>query len=425
MKATKWILPAAIVAIAAFGCLEAFSAAIPNTAENPNIFLGPIARVGITAPISDYTAFSLLGEGGPKNWRLGGTLGWQVSYYHRIKASAELLRQKLTYSFFDGQQSAWMNQGALGLRYEYDFREDAPFNTYNTLLTLSGYYSHAPSRMLSNSSGSYLNNGVTQYYTVYRHVAGSNAAGISPGITIMPWEGTSVSGELNYDNVRYNNVYTSKEDPKGLGGTLALNQALTDNLNVGISGAVRQPFTNYQADVNYSSNSLFEAIESVAIPGRTIPAYKDTANYKDAPKYKDAPMIALPTEWETVDGVNKEFLNWTSKPAVYMPVVLAVADPKTVICLPPAFSGPIADVDTGLPFSYNLSQNFSGTNLTYTIDYGAQVNNGSLYISNGILIGNGPAPNPPPNYPGGFYAAITITATNSCGSAVSNTFTVE
>ena len=70
------------------------------------------------------------------------------------------------------------------------------------------------------------------------------------------------------------------------------------------------------------------------------------------------------------------------------------------------------------PIDVDLNSYFSGNELTYTINYHGQPNNGSLIIANGHLIGNN-------NYPGGEYSSITVVAHNACGSVNSNTFIVR
>lgn len=446
----------------------AMATSIPNTSNNPRTFLGPSASLSITKSMSEDSAFSIAGEGGPKIVRLDGTLGWDLNYYQRIKASAEFLREKLTYSFFDGRQSAWMNQGALGLDYQYDFRETVP---YNTKIDLAGYLSHAPSRNLGTSSGVFNNHGVLTNYTVVHRIAGSNGAGVSPGVTITPWEGTDIGFKVNYDSVRYDTIYRHSANAKGFGGTVFLNQNIVDDVDLGLSAAVRAPFNDYEGniswgnipyydglwrfkiygaytigkntlpttyDIGIGADFLADAIEHVqsAPPPPSMPLYKDM-RYKDMPRvYKDQGIVP-PAEWENIAALNIALLKWVAVPAVRMPTVLTVADGKVTttavaVCVPPSFTGCIGnggfcDIDFGTPFTYDLTANFSGSDLTFTITATTPANNGSLTISGSTLIGNGPAGGggSPPFYPGGSFSAVTITATNACGSAVSNTFGVE
>src|SRR5262245_6813264 len=101
-------------------CLSAFATSIPNN-DDPTTFLGPTLKGRYTGPMSDNTAFSVLGEAGLKNFRVGATLGWRVDANQRLKLSAEWLRQEITYAFFSGNSDQWVNQWAVGAGYQYDF----------------------------------------------------------------------------------------------------------------------------------------------------------------------------------------------------------------------------------------------------------------------------------------------------------------
>jgi hypothetical protein len=448
-------------------CIVCVSAAmatsIPNTSPNPKTFLGPTGSLGVTKLITDNTAFSVAGELGPRDLRLGGTLGWDIDYYQRIKASGELLRQKITYSFFSGRAEPWLNQGAVGLDYQYNFRD---FDPVNTILDLSAYYSHAPSANLGTITGTYIPAGSTTpvAFIDERRIAGSNAAGVSPGISVTTLSGTRLGAALNYDNVRYNTENRPGVNATGLGGTVKLNQAITEDLSIGASAAVRQPFNNYQADialdnVNYYGVWIFKLFGAYTIGKNSLPttynvgigadylidAGKDdvfptpqpTSNFKDQiPKqvYKDGTVVGFKDQppMEMPEPVDKDFLAWVAEPAVYMPQVLAITDES--VCVPPTFNSakPLGGAGTDFTgaFTYTLSNSFTGSNLKYKINFNpGDVNNGSLKIVSGILSGTGCYP-PGAGTAGscvpasGGYADITVTASNACGSVTSNAFDV-
>jgi hypothetical protein len=252
----------------------AFAIAIPNTSSNPKSFLGPSLALSFTKGVTENTAVSIGGEGGPRIIRVDGTLGWEWTYYQRIKLTAEFLKEKLTYSFFDGRTKQWMDQGALGLAYQYDFHQTVP---YGIKLELGGYVAHAPSRNLGTSSGSFIDkNGNLQFYTFQRRIAGSNSAGVAPGVILTPQTGTDIGLLVNYDSVRYATVNRSSADAKGLGGTIFLNQAINDNLSFGLSGAVRAPFNEYQGNISwgnvpYHGTWIFRLYGDYAIGKNTLP----------------------------------------------------------------------------------------------------------------------------------------------------------
>lgn len=423
-----------ILLIGSIACLTtAATANTITTPSQPKTFLGPSLQLSATKGLSENTAFSVLGEGGPRNMRVGGTLGWGMTYYQRLKMSAELLRQKITYQFYDGPQHPWVSQVALGIDYQYDFHETAPIDTQ---FDVAGYVSHAPSKNLGVASSS--------AYITGRRIAGSTAVGVSPGVTVSPWYGTSVTMRLNYDSIRYNTVNRSSANTRGWGGTVGLTQMISDDVNLNLSASRRQPFNDYQADIAWGNipyygmwtfkvfgeytvgkNSLPSTYnvgigadyligtpERQSAPVRQMPVksravYKDRV-YKDA-VYKD--QIIPPVEWNEDDNINQDLLKWTSIPAVRMPRVITITDEN--LCVAPTKLADIPDQGTIVfpPYTFDVSPYFSGTNLTYTVN-GAPVGNGS--ISGSIVSINNST---------GDLVGISITASNSCGSVTSNNFT--
>lgn len=222
-------------------CVGSASASIDNT-NQPTTFLGPTVEASYTHLLSQKTAVSFAGEAGVKNFRLGGTLGWTLVENQRIKLSGEYLTQDLTYSFLSGNTNQWVQQGAIGADYQYEFLNHA----YKPQFDLSVYYSNAPSKNLNPATITY--QGLSNVIN-YRRIAGSNAGGISPGITVQPWHGGKVGVALNYDDVVYETHYLPSDNPIGFGGTAHLDQMLTNNLSLGLLAAVRQPFNNYEANL--------------------------------------------------------------------------------------------------------------------------------------------------------------------------------
>src|SRR5436190_2712628 len=301
------------------------NAAVPNN-DDPTTFLGPTAKGTYTSTFNDYTAFSVLGEAGFKNLRVGGTLAWELQTNQRIKVSAEYLAQELTYSFFSGNTNQWVDQGALGAAYQYDLAY-----AYHPVFNLSAYASHAPNKSLSAVTGTYTSNGVLQSFVDNRRIAGSNAAGISPGMSFEPWIGTRIGAELNYDNVRYDTRYESDENATGFGGTLRLNQVLTDSVELGLLAAVRQPFNNYQADLTWhhvpNMPNLALGLEGAYTVGKN--ELPNSYNVLVTVSYDlDKRGVSVANYKGDLKGEmpNDPLVSWAADPAVYMPQVLAITD---------------------------------------------------------------------------------------------------
>ena len=408
--------------------------------NQPTTFIGPTLRGGYTAPLSDMTAYSVAGEVGVKNFRIGATLGLKIDQYQRFKVTGEYLWQRINYRFFSGDTERWVNQGAIGARYEYDFADTA----YNPQFDINGFYSHAPSDNLGSRSGFITSGGVTSSFIDVRRIAGSNAGGVSPGLSIGPWDGGRVGVDVNYDNVSYNTKNTTNHDAKGWGGTIFLQQVLTNNVVLDLSAADRRPFNDYEGALNWTNVQYYGrwtmGVYGNYLDGKnTLP---NTWNLGLSADYFMDPMVTQPMnvkgernlKGENLKGevpvvVADPFLDWTADPAVHMPQVLAIPDeevlrpscqpgvPSVISTLPPV----IVDFDTVT--SFDVAAAFSpGSGLTYTV------------TTTGPLLGTVVTPNSP--VPGdvtidttgtsgdGTDFTVLVTASNSCGSTTTS-FTVH
>lgn len=408
--------------------LLCFNAAYASN-NSPTTFLGPTLKGGYTSTLNNYTAYSVLGEAGLKNFRLGGTLGWKLEQNQYVKVSAEYLWQDITYNFFSGNTDQWVQQGAIGAGYLYEFTDVC----YDPHFDLNAYLSHAPSKSLSAVKGVGVIGGVKSNFTDQRHIAGSNGAGITPAVSIAPWVGSRAGLGLNYDNVRYNKKYSPNEDAKGLGGTFTFNQVVVQDVNLGLEAAVRQPFNNYAAELSFANVPYFGkwvlGVDGEYTAGKnTLPNtwniglsanyYMDqrcccesAPVYKDSVRFKDQPV-----------AVRDDLVAYTSDPAVYMPQVLAIPEEQVTGCPfgQPTFTGTITG-QTSAPDTiqtYNSPTQFGGSNLTYSVAYTQTSGIGTkttvtLNSKTGVVTATGVRST----------TNITITATNPCGKTVSsNTF---
>jgi hypothetical protein len=426
-----------ILALVFISTLLLYGAAYSN--NNHTTFLGPTAAVGFTSALNDYTAYSVAGEAGLKNFRIGGTLGWKLAENQGFKVSGEYLWQKITYSFFSGNPDEWVQQGALGAAYQYDFLD----YSYRPEFDVSAYVSHAPSKTLGTVTGTLLNaQGVQVPFTEARRIAGSNGAGIAPGLAFVPWQGGRVFADLNYDSVRYNKTFSPNQDAIGFGGTIGLNQALTENVGLGLSAAVRRPFNNYAATLSWNNVPYFGEW--------TLGLFGDyTAGKNTLPNTYNAGIsfdyfldprcgIAVPMNLKgernlkgeaTIQPINDNLLAFTADPAVYMPQVLAIGDEKVEIgssvpaCnsavhyIGPADPGLLLPVQNG-PFNFNFAPLFNGSPIVFSLAVTVLASEGvpvglpsdfSIDPNSGVLTYHG-------NADGAIYR-LTVIGTNGCGSA--------
>jgi hypothetical protein len=396
--------------------VTAYSTTIPNT-DHPLTFLGPTIKANFTNRLLDTTAYSLAGEIGAKNVRLGITYGMKFTEFQRIKISAEYLWQDIIFAFFSGNSHTWMNQGALGIAYQYDIFENAMRPQFD----ISAYGSRAPSKTLGSVTGSYINQqgNIVNFHDI-RHIAGSNTAGISPGFGISIWPGSRITASLNYDNVHYNTRYqTNDNQSAGLGGTLGINQIFNDYIAFGMSAGVRKPFNYYDIDVKFFhipflgewAIGLFGAYN---MGKNSLPNTYNiglTANYFIDQSHYDS--VSLQGKIVSLPPTDK-MLTFISTPAVYMPQVLAMADKGCAI--PIAYLGTPNTIPPGFlvttsPFSFAFAPLFKGEEKIYSVSTtasgGGSPSDFSINSSTGVLSYTGP---------GGVYH-LTISARNSCSSS--------
>ncbi|VVC76951.1 hypothetical protein AQUSIP_22780 [Aquicella siphonis] len=435
--------------VMAFACLSLLAylnqagATIPNT-DHPTTFLGPALRLGFSNYMNDTTAYALAAELGIRNYRLDGTFGWQITYNQRVKLTAEYLRQDITYAFFDGNSDQWVHQGAIGAEYEHDFND----YLLNPQFTLGAYLSHAPSKTLRTDLGTYTNaDGIMQPFRELKRIAGSNAGGLSPGVSFSAWPGAKINAELNYDKVHYDTEYVDSENPTGFGGTVSVHQAITDDFGVRLLAAIRQPFNNYQANFTlgnvpfygkwaFGFNTAYtvgkNALPSTYIVGISADYFMEQIS--ESPYTHTDGIDRYISARDNVDfkGVSslsqqaerQDFLSWVSRPAVYMPQVLAIADSR-VSCqdgeAPTALNSTLPpDFNTTELSGINLANNFTGSNLTFAVvsvtpdpqffpsDFVNMTANGTLTYDASTAV----------NDDRQYFA--TISAANTCGVAYSS-----
>lgn len=307
----------------------AWAANVPNT-DDPSTFLGPIARLGITHNLGTDSAFSIAGEAGSNDARVGASLGWNIGENQRFKVTAEYLWQKINYGFFSGNDNYWAQQGAVGTSYQYDLVDVSFFPQ----LGFDAYVSHAPSKNFGLEFGTIVNSqGVAQNFTNNRRATGSNGFAIGPVMTVTPWQGGKITGEVNYENVGYDNDFPVNQNARGFGTTIELNQAINQHIEMGLSAAIRQPFNNFTANINWIDVPYYKTLVlglfgNYAYGKHTLP---DTYNIGISANFildqrEIVEPVNLKDETSTHKTIYDNLLFWTATPAVYMPVVMSVAD---------------------------------------------------------------------------------------------------
>lgn len=297
-------------------------AAIPNT-DDPSNFLGPYIHAAVTNNMNDNGAVSVGADYGENNYRLNGTLAWQSDANQRFKASAEWLKQDLNYAFFSGNTSQWLNQMTIGLDYRYYF-EDYYLDP-QAGLDVYGLRSYTDT--LRTVSGTYNNAGVPTAFVNARRIAGATSWGIAPGMSLRLWPGGRLGATLNYDNNQYDTVYVSSQDAKGLGGTLAAKQALSDNVELGVKASWLQAYNDYEATLDVSNLPFYGTwilglAGNYTIGKNTMPSSTNIGLTVSYLLNKDGITST------SALAAREDFLSWTSLSAAYKPQALGVRDER-------------------------------------------------------------------------------------------------
>lgn len=306
------------------------SAAIPNR-NQPSTLLGPTFAVSTISTLDNLSAYNIGAEVAPRNYRVGGTLAWQIACQQRFKFSAEYLWQKIQFPFFSENNDYWVNQGAIGADYQYDLAELAFL--LRPQLNLNFYYSHAKDKNLNQLHSRYIDGaGGRILFVEERHIAGSNAVGLSPGVAINPWCGGKIRADINYDRVRYHRNNAPNEDAVGFGGTLSLNQLIMKDVELDLTASLRQPFNYYQASLAFI-NLPYLGMWSVSVDASYTAGKHTLTNTYNIGVSVNYFQDLICTDLPHIDYIcennrnsSSQLLSFTAKPAIHMPEVLAITD---------------------------------------------------------------------------------------------------
>lgn len=337
MKQVFRILPALFHSILCLWFTNAYASISHN--DHRATFLGPTLKAGYTSSINAFSGYSVAGELGVKNYRVSGTLGWDLPANQQLKVSAEYLWQRATYLFFSGNgEEEWVSQGAIGAAYEYGIS----CLPYDLAFDLNAYVSHARTKRLSSIAGVIVNNfGVTEGFLENRRIIGANAAGIAPGFSVRPWRGGRVEVDINYDKAFYDMSFSSNKELMGLGGTINFKQFVTPDVAIDLSAAVRKPFNSYSGTVDWFNVPYFGAwtlgLDGTYTVGKSgMPSTWDIGirfNYVLDLRCLSAACNTYFKCEHAPEAVEYDFLQWMADPAVYLPQILGIPDVNVITAL--------------------------------------------------------------------------------------------
>ncbi len=381
---------------------------------------GTIVGGRFTTGIGDRNAASLEVEGGENLMRLNATWGLELTQQHRIKATIERLAQKLDYNFRSGDVSKWSGQNAAGLGYQYIVpHEKSPVKTVD----LNGYWAKAKSHDLKDKL--YTQGGDT--YLNERRIAGATSTGFSAGVTGSLWPTNKIKLSLDYDSVKYDTKLATKNyDTSGFGGTVEVDQLLTETLKANLLTSIRTPQNEYGAGVSWLApvqpgTQLELGVNGSYMNSKTTKRKNRqmamTVNYKwggpadgGRAKYNKPNFAAV-----------ESLVEWTKTPAVRMAEVRAIADQRDRDRKVSPKALPIGDVEvfSGDPVELDVSENFIDPNGSRFV-YSASGHPNGVSFDGEAGTFSGTAPTVDKDTP----HKITVTGTNRYGLQVSESFTL-
>ncbi len=423
MTANTKLISKLIVGISASVLALYATSAVYARDNDTTTSLGPTIALGYTGTLTPVSAYSLLGEVAPKNYRVGATLGYAFNEVTRFKVSGEWLWQRINFGFYTGSTERWVNQGAIGADLQYDF---AGWD-FGPQFDIGGFYSHANSYSLGTISGTRINSvGTPMPFTDLRRLAGADAGGASAGLSARPWMGGKIGLALDWDTATYNTHYSSgHKNVNGFGGTAFFNQGLTENVSFGALAQVRSLFNNYEAELDYN-NFYYMGRWKLGLFGdyttgkNTLP---NTWNAGISLNYFADCIMPPSLKGEAAMAVasNAEFLNWVQDPAVYMPQVLVITDERLRnSCAAPILTSPIPPINiessSAVFITVPAGSHFSGTGLTFSAT--GLPNGVTIDATTGVISGFVQITTLPMVFP------VVVIATNTCTSATT-TFTIR
>lgn len=357
--------------------------------------------------IGDNSGVAFLAEGGRRNLRFNGTYGMLFDEDNRFKVSAEYLQQKLGYHFSTGKADRWVRQYAIGAAYGHEF-----CNPYITCGEITGYFSHAPNH--------YLGDAECAGELVSRRIAGSYAYGVEASATISLWPCAFLFLDAIYDSVAYQRKFHSRKYVNGFGGSVGFSHQFYNGLGVDLKAEFRRPFNYYRAGLRwfpseYSGLSLGVYASYVRgkyqLPNNTTAGLEVTYTFSD---------LFSPSSWFGLEACEPvcccpQLRCWVSKPAVYLPQVLAIAE-ESICQLPTSTPIPDFTFTTIGPYSINAAPFFSnpeGGPIVFSavgLPPQSSIDANTGVISGIVIAGAGPF-------------SVTVTAKTSCGTS-SQTFTI-
>jgi hypothetical protein len=306
------------------------------------------------------------GEAGINNLRAGATGGFNLAPCHRLKISGEYLTQDLKYSFPEHHKRKWVSQYALGIEYEWLFKESSI-----RALNLGTAYEHAFNRNFSIHQDEATN-------SVKQRIAGSDGILSFAGTAFSLWRCAALFVDVNFDFVKFHRHFHHHNVDKGWGSSLLFVQQFSNDISLDLGSAFRYFFNDYSAALRWSH--LFKTCGlNIGVFSRYTDGKRGVPNILTGGlqlglSFGGTRTMCCRTNGEMRDCEAKEFCslaNWVMTPAINAPIVLAKSDAQ-----PSTASGACCSITSKQIPKYStvttipVSQYFSSScPITYSVSF--------------------------------------------------------
>lgn len=284
----------------------------------------------VTASVAIGDRFALAGEfeGGSRNIRASGTLGFGFTPASRLKTTYEFLRQKLDFSFITGSDRYWVDQSAIGLEYEQLLGAGMLDS-----ISMGGYYVHSRSKELEDVAYTV---GMTNR-TNRRHIAGADAANVNLAVKYHLWPKSQLKTGFRWDTIHYRTKYENDADVDGVGIMLGLDQLLSDRVKVSVDSSLNRIDNSVGGELGVllpapHTTRLELAYITDYTYGRTTHRnfYSNGARVAFSWGYPSNQKPSYVDDFGEPSTLTQSLRQWTTTPAVRMAEVLAIADETSV-----------------------------------------------------------------------------------------------
>lgn len=295
-----------------------------STGKTDDTFLGYARFILTPIFVCDDAAISILGEAGPRNYRINGTWG-TICDNSRFKIGGEYLTQNINYNFPDGHHKHWRQQFAFGAKYQYYL--DCPEWCVQGV-QVTGYYSHSHSHGLPD----YVCNSGRITGPISRGVAGAWALGADVGVIIEPWCCAQLIASVGYDNVNYKRHQEGRKRVSGVGGALCFEQGLFWNLRAHIDAYFKRAYNALEAKLSWTRCLSCGELEIGIFGGHVWGKSRLPSTSNAGVELGFAFGVDSCCQFVGIEcncdccGEGNYLARWVRDPAVYMPQVLAISE---------------------------------------------------------------------------------------------------